>query len=88
LGKRLVRCELDFSASGQRPAAGSCNISNEPLNSIQGRKFTDWLSYYLLLKDTALWSLFMNYRKITVADFSFVTVMYVLVPSFTSKPIL
>jgi hypothetical protein len=38
--------------------AGSCKHSNEPLGSIKGGGFLDFLSdYQLLRKDFALWSL-------------------------------
>jgi hypothetical protein len=34
-----TRCALDSSGSGYRPMMGSCEHSNEPLDSIKGGEF-------------------------------------------------
>jgi hypothetical protein len=50
-------CELDASDSGYGPVVDTCDHGNEPVGSIKGREFLDYLSEYLLLKkDSALWS--------------------------------
>jgi len=40
----MRRCGLDATGSGQGPMADSCEHSNEPLGSIKGREFLDYLS--------------------------------------------
>jgi hypothetical protein len=37
-------CELDATGSGQGPVVGSCACGNEPLGSIQGKEFLDYLT--------------------------------------------
>jgi hypothetical protein len=47
----------DISGSEQGPVVGSCEQNNEPLGSIKGREFLDYLSdYWLLEKDFDRWS--------------------------------
>jgi hypothetical protein len=40
------RSGLDTFGSEYRPVAGSCEHDNEPLGSIKGREFLEWLSNY------------------------------------------
>jgi hypothetical protein len=50
-------CELDSSGSGQRPLAGNCEHSDEPLGSIKDKEFFDLLSNYnLFTADSTPWS--------------------------------
>jgi hypothetical protein len=57
--EEMGSCGLGLSDSGREPVAGCCEYGNEPLDSIKGRKFLDYLSlsdYWLLRKESAPWS--------------------------------
>jgi hypothetical protein len=43
-GKLGLWCGLDSCGLGSGPLAGSCELGNEPLGSIKGREFFDYLS--------------------------------------------
>jgi hypothetical protein len=46
---------IRLGTSGRK--GGSCEHGNEPLGSIKGGEFLDWLSdYYLLKKDSVPWT--------------------------------
>jgi hypothetical protein len=50
------RIGVDACGSGSGPMAESCEHSNEPLGSINGRVFNDLIcDCQLLKKDSALW---------------------------------
>jgi hypothetical protein len=38
------RCELDSSGLGYEPVAGSCEYGYEPLGSIKGGEFDDYMT--------------------------------------------
>jgi hypothetical protein len=56
-GLKEVGHELDSPGPGQGPVAGFCERGNETSISIKGGKFLVYLKdYWLLKKDSALWS--------------------------------
>jgi hypothetical protein len=62
----ILKCELDFSSSGQKPAAGSCEHGNEVSCSIKGREYLD----QLLKKDSPLSMKLFIYHQFYLMIFS------------------